>query len=146
MTTAANGAIKKVGDPASTTAGDTRTIASVKVATTGTEVFDALNLAISPFVTAGVDYGAAFAFNANTGVTTAAAATNLVLSPISAACSGCHDTNVAKEHMKSNGGTVFGTRTEALGKTEQCLVCHGPANNALFNETPPAIKTVHRWW
>jgi hypothetical protein len=48
--------------------------------------------------------------------------------------------------MQSNGGTVFGPRTEALGKTEQCLVCHGPANNVLFNETVPAIKAVHRWW
>jgi len=33
-----------------------------------------------------------------------------------------------------------------LAKRETCLVCHGAANNAVFNETVPAIKTVHRWW
>jgi OmcA/MtrC family decaheme c-type cytochrome len=130
MTTAASGAISATGFPI----------------ITGTETVTSTSSVISPFVTAGTNYGVAFSFNANTGVTVPAADTTLVLSPISAACSGCHDSTIAREHMKSNGGTVFGPRTEAKAKTEQCLVCHGPANNAVFNETPPAIKTVHRWW
>jgi len=130
MTTAASGTISVTGFPI----------------LTGSEIVTSSSSVISPFVTAGTNYGAVFAFNANTGVTTPAADTTLVLSPISAACSGCHDTSIAKAHMQSNGGTVFGPRTEAKAKTEQCLVCHGPANNAAFNETVPAIKTVHRWW
>ncbi|MCX7246881.1 MAG: hypothetical protein NTX31_04270 [Burkholderiales bacterium] len=101
---------------------------------------------ISPFVTPGTAYGVTFSFNANTGVTVPAADTTLVLSPISAACSGCHDSGIARAHMQNNGGTVFGPRTEAKAKTEQCLVCHGPANNAVFNDTVPTIKLAHRWW
>jgi OmcA/MtrC family decaheme c-type cytochrome len=149
MTTAASGALTSVGAAASSTAGDTRTIATIKqtkaLVTAGT--FDALNLAMSPYVVPGTDYGLGFAYNAGTGtVTNNAAATTIVLSPISAACSGCHDSTTAKAHMVANGGTVFGTRAAALASTEQCLVCHGPANNAAFNETVAAIKTVHRWW
>ena len=130
MTTAANGT--------------TALPATISVITTGSETVPGTYY--SPFVTAGATYGAAFAFNANTGVTTAPAATSLVLSPISAACSGCHDSTAAHAHMEANGGTVFGLRSDALTRTEQCLICHGPANNAAFNETVPAIKTVHRWW
>ena len=118
--------------------------ATVNVITTGNEAMPGAYY--SPFVTAGAVYGGTFAFNANTGVTTPAADTTLVLSPISAACSGCHDSTIARAHMQNNGGTVFGPRTEAKAKTEQCLVCHGPANNAVFNETVPTIKAVHRWW
>ena len=130
MTTAASGAISATGFPI----------------ITGLETVTSTSSVISPYVVAGTNYGAAFSFNANTGVTVPAADTTLVLSPISAACSGCHDTAIAKAHMEGNGGTVFGPRTSAKANTEQCLVCHGPANNAVFNETPPAIKTVHRWW
>jgi OmcA/MtrC family decaheme c-type cytochrome len=146
MTTAASGTLTSVGAPASTTAGDTRVIASITQNPSNTGVYDSLNLAMSPYVTPGTAYGAGFGYNANTGVTTAPAATTLVLSPISAACSGCHDSAAAKAHMQANGGTVFEARSVAATRTEQCLVCHGPANNAAFNETVPAIKTVHRWW
>ena len=130
MTTAASGTISATGFPI----------------ITGLETVTSTSSVISPFVTAGTNYGVVFSFNANTGVTVPAADTTLVLSPISAACSGCHDTTIARAHMQSNGGTVFGPRSNAKANTEQCLVCHGPANNAVFNETPPAIKTVHRWW
>lgn len=136
MTTAASGTIKKVGDTVSTS--DTRLIASVGVATTGTETFDALNLAISPFVTAGTAYGSGFAVNSSTFAPTDAAATTLVLSPISAACSGCHDTKTARAHMQANGGTVYGPRSDALANTEQCLICHGVGKTA-------DIKAVHAW-
>lgn len=124
--------------------GTTDTPATVNVITTGSEAVPGTYY--SPFVLPSTTYGATFAFNANTGATTPAADTTLVLSPISAACSGCHDSGIAKEHMQSNGGTVFGLRSDAKVKTETCLVCHGTANNAGFNETVPAIKAVHRWW
>ncbi len=130
MTTAGSGTINAAGFPI----------------ITGAETVLSTSSVISPFVTAGTNYGAVFSFNANTGVTVPAADTTLVLSPISAACSGCHDSGIARAHMQNNGGTVFGPRTEAKAKTEQCLVCHGPANNAVFNDTVPAIKLVHRWW
>ena len=130
MTTAASGTISAAGF----------------TIVTGLETVTAASAVISPYVTAGTNYGAVFSFNANTGVTVPAADTTLVLSPISAACSGCHDSTIARAHMQNNGGTVFGPRTEAKAKTEQCLVCHGPANNAVFNDTVPAIKLVHRWW
>ncbi len=129
MTTAATGTIAATGFPI----------------ITGSETVTSSSVVISPFVTPGATYGAGFAFNANTGVTTVAADTTLVLSPVSAACSGCHDSSIAKAHMENNGGTVFGTRATAKAKTEQCLVCHGPANNG-FNTVVPAIKAVHRWW
>jgi OmcA/MtrC family decaheme c-type cytochrome len=130
MTTAASGTINAAGFPI----------------ITGNETITSSSSVISPFVTPGTNYGAVFSFNAATGVSTPAADTTLVLSPVSAACSGCHDSRTARAHMQANGGTVFGPRSDARGNTEQCLVCHGPANNALFNDTVPAIKAVHRWW
>ncbi len=88
----------------------------------------------APYVPVDVDFGAA------------GAGTNLVNSPISAACFACHDTTLATEHMKLNGGTLYDSRTNALARTETCLVCHGPAANTAFGDFVPAIKAVHRWW
>ncbi len=61
---------------------------------------------ISPYVVAdGVtNYGTGFSYNAATNTTTQAAGTTLVLSPITGACSACHDTSTAIDHMKANGG------------------------------------------
>ena len=147
MTTAASGTLTTVGAPASSTPGDTRVIASITTAPVTTGTYNALNLAMSPYVVPGTAYGLGFAWNSNTGVlTNEAAATTLVLSPISAACSGCHDSAAARAHMQAEGGTVFEARAVAGTRTEQCLVCHGPSANVSFNETVPAIKTVHRWW
>jgi OmcA/MtrC family decaheme c-type cytochrome len=98
----------------------------------------------SPFVAANTDYGTEFKFAAATGISTEAATTTLINSPISAACFSCHDTNVAKAHMVLNGGSIYEARSTALGKTETCLVCHGTAQNTL-NTTVPSIKAVHRW-
>lgn len=66
---------------------------------------------------------------------------NLVSSPIASACFGCHDSNAALGHMKSNGGSIYasvsavstGGARPAMGTTtgfsftqvETCLVCHG---------------------
>jgi len=71
-------------------------------------------------------------------------ANNLVISPISAACFGCHDSMNAVNHMKLNGGVIYGHIT--TNETETCLVCHGPASNTAYGDYVPAIKTVHRWW
>ncbi|HEX7479634.1 MAG TPA: OmcA/MtrC family decaheme c-type cytochrome [Polyangiales bacterium] len=67
-----------------------------------------------------------------------AAQTTLVKSPITAACSACHDSPVAVDHMTNNGGHFWDTRsnTQSAGP-EQCLICHGPGKVA-------AIATVHK--
>jgi OmcA/MtrC family decaheme c-type cytochrome len=97
---------------------------------------------LSPYVTADnvTDYGAGFSYNAATNVTTQAAGTTLVLSPITGACSACHDAPPAIAHMKQNGGQFYSTRSSVLGtgaSTEQCLICHGPGSTA-------AIGVVHQ--
>jgi OmcA/MtrC family decaheme c-type cytochrome len=118
--------------------------------TVGTGTTSVAGATTAPYIaqTAGTVYGSGFSYSTATGavVTTEAAATTLVSSPISAACFSCHDSKTAMSHMQSNGGSLYAARAGALARTEECLVCHGPANNAVFNETPPSIKTVHRWW
>jgi OmcA/MtrC family decaheme c-type cytochrome len=76
------------------------------------------------YVPKGVNYGSNFSFNASTGLATQAAGTTLVNSPIAAACSACHDSDLALNHMKSNGGSFYKDRTTALATTEQCTLCH----------------------
>ena len=90
----------------------------------------------SPFVTAGAAYGSGFSFNAGTGAITAAAVTTLVSSPYVAACSNCHDSVMALNHMKAMGGTFYGSRGSVqanpaapvagapLVNKEQCFLCH----------------------
>ena len=80
--------------------------------------------AFSPYVTQDLAYGSGFSFNAGTGVTTAAAGTTLVISPIAAVCTACHDSDLAIAHMKSNGGSFYADRTTALATAEQCTLCH----------------------
>jgi len=78
---------------------------------------------------------------------------NLVSSPISASCFGCHDSKLALAHMQTNGGTLYGafssvasvpTRpdvgkasTMTFTKVEACTVCHGAGKVA-------DIKVVHQ--
>ena len=85
-----------------------------------------------------VSYGGAFGFSAATGVTTPAAATNLVISPITNACSSCHDSAAEVDHMKANGGHYYDTRANTVGAgattVEQCLVCHGPGGVAAIGD------------
>jgi hypothetical protein len=71
---------------------------------------------ISPYVVSDnvKDYGAGFAYNAATNVTTEAAATTLVMSPITGACSACHDAPIAISHMTANGGEFYASRAQAL--------------------------------
>ena len=79
---------------------------------------------LSPYVTAGFDYGAN------------GAATNLVSSPTVAVCTACHDTSLATSHMEVNGGSFYRDRATALAKKEQCLVCHASDRLA-------SIRDVH---
>jgi OmcA/MtrC family decaheme c-type cytochrome len=71
---------------------------------------------------------------------------NLVSSPLTSSCFGCHDSKDAVAHMRSNGGTVYGlvstvsngvTRpavgtdsTFSFTKVESCAVCHAAGKNA----------------
>ncbi len=96
----------------------------------------------APYVAAG-SYGSGFSFNAATAsqATTPAAATTLVISPITSACFACHDDALSTAHMTSNGGQLYAPRASALsalasGSGEACLVCHGPGKVA-------DIKVVH---
>ena len=57
--------------------------------------------------------------------------TTLVKSPIVAACSACHDSPGAIDHMQTNGGLFYEARAKLPGVAngnpqEQCLTCHGP--------------------
>jgi OmcA/MtrC family decaheme c-type cytochrome len=86
----------------------------------------------SPYVAEATNYGAGFAYNALTGVSTEAAPTTLVVSPIVAACSACHDSAIAIDHMQTNGGSFYEARSTAFTKPQQeeCLLCHGPGRLA----------------
>ena len=85
-------------------------------------------------------------------------ADNLVTSPVTSACFGCHDSSIAVAHMQLNGGTVLGlvstvstggvrpanpaasvapaATTFSFTKVETCMVCHASGKLA-------DIKAVH---
>jgi len=94
---------------------------------------------LSPYVIADnvMDYGAGFSYNAATNVTTQAAGTTLVLSQITGACASCHDSTIAVNHMKSNGGQFYAPRAAVLSlgaSQEECMLCHGPGRVAAIGE------------
>jgi OmcA/MtrC family decaheme c-type cytochrome len=98
-----------------------RTAASGTLSSASTTSFT-----FSPYITMDVNYGSA------------GAATNLVISPIAAACFACHDSDIAKLHMESNGASIYVDRATALGRAEQCMFCHKP--DSAFGL---GIKAVH---
>jgi hypothetical protein len=61
------------------------------------------------------------------------------MSQLTGACSACHDSTIALNHMKANGGLYYSRRdlVPAGGSQEQCLICHGPGRIA-------AIGLVHQ--
>jgi len=99
-------------------------------------------------VATGYNFGANFGYSANTGATTNAAVTTLVNSPYVAACSNCHDSAMAINHMKANGGSFYVSRASvqanpaapvagaALINKEQCFLCHSAGKIA-------DVKEVH---
>ncbi|HTT09999.1 MAG TPA: OmcA/MtrC family decaheme c-type cytochrome [Burkholderiaceae bacterium] len=97
---------------------------------------DASAFTYSPYIQLGVTYGAGFSFNAATGVTTAAAPTTLVNSPLATQCFACHDSTQAMAHIQINGGSLYAPRSAALGTIETCMVCHDVGRIA-------DIKVVH---
>ena len=124
------------------TAAMTTALPNMLSSTVGQGIY-AASPANSPYVTGppygpGFNFGAGFTFNAVTGGSTEAASTTLVISPITAACSACHDSPAAVDHMQTNGGSFWEPRSTALTKPQQeeCLICHGPNRIA-------AISLVH---
>jgi OmcA/MtrC family decaheme c-type cytochrome len=52
---------------------------------------------------------------------------DLVMTPITATCSSCHDDAIARAHMEQNGGS-FATSQASIDEeevVEQCTLCHG---------------------
>jgi OmcA/MtrC family decaheme c-type cytochrome len=52
-------------------------------------------------------------------------ATDILISPYSAACVSCHDSAAAKAHMETNGGKVSKARSAFTPLAESCATCHG---------------------
>jgi len=101
-----------------------------------------INIASVLGLVGGGDKGrpATLAYNTSTGVPTDAAPTTLVLSQVTGACSACHDSPAAVNHMTLNGGLFYAPRSTATGanaQPEQYLICHGPGRTA-------AIGIVHQ--
>jgi OmcA/MtrC family decaheme c-type cytochrome len=121
---------------------------------------------LSPYVTAstsssavtqyGIGFGANFSsattygckpdgtfYSLAPGATIEADGNSLVNSPITTACVSCHDSKLAQDHMKREGGSIYAPRssttatpsnTSAIG--EGCMVCHATGKVA-------DIKAVH---
>jgi OmcA/MtrC family decaheme c-type cytochrome len=55
-------------------------------------------------------------------------ATDRVITPVAAACIGCHDSDIAREHMEGHGARVDVARSDAEkgDYVETCTLCHGP--------------------
>jgi OmcA/MtrC family decaheme c-type cytochrome len=87
---------------------------------------------LSPYVDPAASYGQGYSVNAS-GTITNAASTTLVISPIAAACVGCHDAPMMIDHMEANGAKFYQPRSAALAAVaplEQCMICHGPGTIA----------------
>lgn len=59
---------------------------------------------------------------------------DVVVSPNTSACMGCHTDSLAAEHMKQNGGDFTATKaadsTLVSSGVETCVLCHGPGRSA----------------
>ena len=64
--------------------------------------------------------------------------TDFVITPISAACYACHDSQLAQAHMAGNGGMINANRSDvvAAGNLETCAICHGSGK-------PQDLTVVH---
>ena len=93
----------------------------------------------SPYITT-QDYGKNVSVDKATGVLTQGADTNLMTSPITAACIACHDSPTQKSHIIAMNGQFYVQRSLAKGlatlsptdpNQESCLICHGPQPNSI---------------
>ena len=73
-----------------------------------------------------------------TGTLTAGDPANLVVGPITTACFSCHDSNIARQHMENEGGSIYRARSTALATGEACMFCHNPSSPYGLG-----IKAVH---
>jgi len=112
--------------PASASALPNRLYRAAGVGTYSTAPGSVAEYSLSPYVTQNVNYGSS------------GASTNLVMSPIVTACFSCHDSNIAKLHMESNGASIYVDRATALPRVELCMFCHDPGSNFGLG-----IKAVH---
>jgi OmcA/MtrC family decaheme c-type cytochrome len=59
---------------------------------------------------------------------------DVVVSPNTSICSGCHSDFLAAEHMKQNGGDFMATKAAdsslISSGVETCTLCHGPGRTA----------------
>ncbi len=129
------------------------------IAATSPSVGDALSaFSLSPYVTPstagavtayGIGFGANFSsattygckpdgtfYSLLPGATIQADGNSLVNSPITTACVSCHDSKLAQDHMKREGGSIYAPRSTALAQGEGCMVCHATGKVA-------DIKLVH---
>jgi OmcA/MtrC family decaheme c-type cytochrome len=112
-------------------------VPSMLWSTVATGTYASVGTGFSPYVQAGVNYGTGWSFSATLGTSVNATGETLVVSPITAACSACHDSATSIAHMQKNGGVFYGTRNSVRSVTqEECLICHGPNKGA-------EIKAVH---
>ena len=112
--------------PASASALPNRLYRAAGVGTYSTAPGSVAEYSLSSYVTQNVNYGSS------------GASTNLVMSPIATACFSCHDSAIAKQHMESNGASIYVDRTTALPRAELCMFCHDPGSNFGLG-----IKAVH---
>ncbi len=106
--------------------GGAQGVSNMLLSTTATGVFSSSDPSV-------LDFSPYVALSSPTGTTdygTGGAMTNLVNSPIAAACFACHDSAADKSHMEANGGSIYATRSAALQNAESCLICHGPGRTA----------------
>jgi OmcA/MtrC family decaheme c-type cytochrome len=67
--------------------------------------------------------------------------TDLLSTPVTAACVGCHDGALAKAHMQQNGGLLEASRAAWNPATtiETCTLCHGPGKVADIATAHPIL-------
>ncbi len=125
---------------ASSSALPNRQYRTVATGTGFTTAAAATSVSFSPasYVPRDQNFGTGPSYSTAAGTLTAGAGTNLVISPIAAACFSCHDADVAKQHMESNGASIYRDRTTSLAKAEQCMFCHQPTSSFGLG-----IKAVH---
>jgi len=62
--------------------------------------------------------------------------TDWVITPGTATCYSCHDSEESVAHMESNGGSINKNRIDVLNFVETCSVCHGAGSSH-------AVEVVH---